>query len=561
MVVSGTKQLPETYQLWRWFKFPMESGSKDAIAVPATFASQLTAAYAIMMTMILGNFWTIVICVIVYFNWHKSTRLRPHPLFPTLWNQKAELFSSITETFKYSRRSWSNREDAKIHKDNIWLIPLLFLVSSVCVGQKFMEILVPPLLTLGAAAPVNPDAIYFPRGYTEGESYQVTATRSILETPWALRALGSVDLGNKELREKVSVSEALSNGVWASDKPIQRVNYAYKVTGVDLGLQRYPTLLLSVTGSCVTEYGWFNGTDRETPDLLIDRYNRFGNASVPVDVSILDGRATVGRFFLGKLALEGTLKDSNATWSAFVSSVQRKSFSSSSDPWYFTDKIATEKTGADYIVKEERPALSCWQDDVWSYNGRISTVVGLNSKMLPGLELSVAMQEALSLNLNAPMIQQIGQSLGPSSLKSATSTIGQIFSAKDSGFQKDLERLVLASYIATTNILTDSTQYPAGAERELENLSRGADGKIKDGVADFIVFSSDVSALSMAVVIAIPVLLIVTWWLSYFLLRCTRFGIVESLNSNHMFQVLTTKHDEADKLIDGKSPTTAWRLD
>jgi hypothetical protein len=228
------------------------------------------------------------------------------------------------------------------------------------------------------------------------------------------------------------------------------------------------------------------------------------------------------------------------TYAVFISSVNRLSYTSGSDPIYATGDAAG-LGGTTHAVRPGRPALSCWQTDTWWYEGRSSTIVGLNSTALPGLDLSPGLQLILVRYLGPPRIVTIGRLLGLSSLLSSTTSIGNIFDAESSSAFSDLRRLVLAAYIATTNTLTDLTLYPEdapGRDNGAANLAIDEGGNIKPGVADFVVWSRDITTLSVKAIIIIPVLSLVFWLLALSLLRWTPLSSVNALDATVMHKTL-----------------------
>lgn len=375
------------------------------------------------------------------------------------------------------------------------------------------------------------------------DDYASIATFFSLEVPRILRALGST-AADEELRHQVNVSAAIPVGQTSSGEDILRIDYGYRATGADLGLQRFPDLTLTVTGSCATEYEWFNRTAIANSDgtaVAVDFYDVFGNET---NASLFDGRQPVAQFFPGNVTAHGTLATSNATWAAVVSSVDRISFSPGTDPWYLTGPGADSKTGAQYTVLPARPALSCWQDDVWSYQDHNSTIEALTSDALPGLDLSVDLQNILLTVLGTPVIAIVGQHLQASALLSSTTADGRIFDAGASSVHNDLERLVQAAYVATVNCLTDLTLYPAGAESQLRNIARGDSGQIPGGVADFVVWSPEVATLSTVVVIVIPSVFVGVWIVAIVLLYWTPVKAVNVLDSNNLQQNLDEKKSD-----------------
>lgn len=522
MVVSTARQPSSTYRLWHRFTFPSENGPRDAVSVPKVVGDQLNSTYSLIIDMTLVQVWTVLFGLMLYFYMRRRrmevTKLSP--LAPTIWNKRSDLVDLIIETITSSKKNWSSPG----------IVLLLLLFFAAWAGQKATGILVPPLIILNNTAPVNPDAIYVP---DRSESDLVaSATLFPLEVPRFLRALGSIG-ADGQLRQQVNISAATSVGQTIDGEDIMRIDYRYRVTGADMGLQRFPELTLNVAGSCITDYDMYNGTrisDSDGEAVAVDFYDVFGGV---VTASLFDGRQPVATFYVGNTT-QGTLETSNGTWAAIVSSVNRTSFSPGTDPWYLTGPGPETQTGAQYSVMPARPALSCWQDDVWSYQGRNSTIEALTGEALPGLDLSDGLRNILLSILGSPMIQIVGQHLQASALLSTTTASGQVFDAAASNFHDDLERLVQAAYVATVNCLTDLTLYPAGADRQVRNMARGDSGQVLDGVAEFVVWSPDVAALSTVVVIVIPTVFVGTWLVAVILLYWTPVSAVSALESNDL---------------------------
>lgn len=535
MVVSVASQPRDTYLLWKRFSYPGDDGPKDAFAVPNWVANQLNSAYSVMLTMLMVEIWTIIIATVLFYllRWQRRRQEDRafHPLVPILWNNRGALDGSFMETFKYAR------EDG-VH---LWMVGILFLVLAAWVAQTAVSIVVPPKILLNNTAPVDPKAIYVPINGLLGNAK--VAARYTLEVPSALRAVGSTDFAKDLVDDRVIIgSETL--GQTSDGEPILRVNYNYYVTGVDFGLQKYPELRLTVHGSCVTEYSWFLATVTEnvtarsaTGDIItpihIDYYEIFG---AQASSSLFDGRPPIAHFSLNNTGIKGALEKSNATWGAVISSIDRQSFSPGDDPWYLTEQQNTS-TGAGYVVRGQRPALSCWEDDVWSYKGHNSSVTGLNSTELPGLGISSGLQTIFNARLGTPMIQTLAAHLGPSALLSTTTAIDQLFDAGASSIQNDLTRLARAAFIATSNTLTDTTLYPADASSQLDNLVEN-----EDGIGEFVVWTSDASALSMKVLIIIPSVFAGSWLLATLLLLFTPVQLVNGFDSSNMFAFIQKRH-------------------
>lgn len=506
--------------IWKRFEMPIDGGTRDAISVRSYVANQLNSAYTLMITSMVMNLWCILFAVAFYYMLH---RRKHHHISTSLWNKRASLTDSLLEVLQPPDKS---------HWRQWWIYPVVFVILFCWIAQNVLSIIVPPYIIIGNAAPVNPSAVIAPR--TQGLQGADLARLSSAEVPMALRAAGSAQVASTNTQSKVFIS-AMALGTTGSGEPITRVDYKYSVSGAEMGLQHCPTLLLEVAGACTTEYGWLlNSTTAN--GYTNDTYARFGDPRFATSLNLFDGPAPIGFFYNGLK----TDPPGNMTWAALVSSVGRLSYTSGLDPIYRTgDAAGLGNTG--HAVLPKRPALSCWQTDTWWYEGRSSTILGLNSTALPGLDLSPGMQLILARYLGAPRIVSIGRLLGLSALLSSTTSIGNIFDAHSSSMLSDLRRLVLAAYIATTNTLTDLTLYPddaPGRDNSAANLAFDENGNIKPGVADFVVWSPDITTLSVKAIIIIPVLSLVFWLLALSLLRWTPLKMVNALDATVLHKTL-----------------------
>jgi len=524
MGISTAPQLRQTYLIWKRFEMPVEGGTRDAIAVKSYVANQLNSAYTLMVTSMVMNLWCILFAIAFFY---MLRRQQHHHVSTSLWNKRTSLTDSLIEVLQPSDRT---------HWKQWWIYPVLFIILFCWIAQNVLSIVIPPYIIIGNAAPVNPAAILAPRLPPASEAAAL-ARISSSEAPMALRAAGSAQVASANTQSKVVVSST-SLGTHGSGDTISRVDYRYSVSGADMGLQKYPTLLLEVQGACTTEYGWLLNSSRSNAGYTNDTYARFGDARYgETSLNLFDGPAPVAFFYNGPKP-DGP--PGNMTWAAFVSSVDRLSYTSGSDPLYTTGDSAG-LGGTRHAVRPGRPVLSCWQTDTWWYGGRSSTILGLNNTALPGLDLSPGMQLILARYLGTPRIVSMGRLLGLSALLSSTTAIGNIFDAESSSAFSDLRRLVLAAYIATTNTLTDLTLYgedAPGRDNGAANLAIDEGGNIKPGVADFVVWSPDITTLSVKAIIIIPVLSLVFWVLALSLLRWSPLKQVNELDATVMHKAL-----------------------
>lgn len=565
MVVTTGPQLNDTWLNWKSFHYPAASGSKWAYSVPTEAAKQINSGYSLMIDMVATQFWMLVIGLYIFMILQKK-KVNDHAfkdLMPQLWNGRSDLMGAVVSKIQAMARKTDEDGSNQGGRGRIVPIPLiLFAVVALYCGQKAMSILASARVIIDNTAPVNPDAIYVPDG--TDLSFSMVAARYVLNAPWAMRALGTATASIASLSKYVSVSKAIPTGTYnatQTQETIENITYSYQVTGADMGLQKYPNLVLSVKGSCFTEYNWYVSPgfiDNDT-NLGADVYYPFGDASLVFKASALTGMAPMAVFVPGLIGQPGTLNNSTATWAALISSVGKSSYSPGTDPWYLTELQSandSSSTGAAYVVASGRPALSCWEDDVWSYGGKNATVTNLDT--LPGLHLSDGMKDILAMYLGVPMVVTMSVNLGSSALLSGLLSLGTIIDASTNSFAQDLERLIVAAYVATTNVLTATTLFPYGASTKVTNKVRSTSGQVKPGVEDFVVWTTEATALDMVVVLTIPILLVVLFLLNLALFNITPMSKVKLLDAVELFGQFMRQCPNADINYQNGKPN--WAL-
>jgi hypothetical protein len=105
------------------------------------------------------------------------------------------------------------------------------------------------------------------------------------------------------------------------------------------------------------------------------------------------------------------------------------------------------------------------------------------------------------------MIYNLGIKLGRSALASAASAVGPSVDANSSSIQNDLQRLVNASYIATRNLLAETTRYSPIGRDGLQNLVANGSQVLPDTDEFVVSNSADIITLSVRVLIIVPAVL------------------------------------------------------
>jgi hypothetical protein len=523
---------------------PTASGSKDAFAVSSTVGGYFNSAYTFLLQLIVLQAWAIIINVgLLLFYRKESHSYRSVVVSIGIWNSKSSPF----DVLKLAGTYWVKFR----HSRALLLLVLLFLAFAVLIINYALPILVASHIYLGHAAPVAPYSIYAP---SIEVSYGARYIKAIaLNTPSALRAAGSAQVANQDILAKASVDEPEIVRYTDEGEPVIRMNYRYNMTGADFGLQHYPDLALHVEGSCTTEYGWHANTT-ESSGITTDEYLLFNDPSRVQAVSLDDGYMPLAYFSLG--GVDGP----NITWAAIVSSVGRASFTTSTDPWYQTVAVIENGNFSNgggpssprYAVRAARPALSCWQTDMYSYRGYNSSIVELNSNALPGLDMSPGLQGVLVRNLGVPAIVLWGGLLGGSTLQSATSaTPLGAFDANSSTVYDDLKRLVLVAYIGSVNALINTVLYPTEVN-SVPNMVLDLDGVILPGVDEFVIFSSEVTTLSVPAIVVIPVIFLVLFVINYCMINLpSPWYRIQALQATVLF---TSLHQ-----LGADNPGAVWR--
>ena len=553
MVYTSINPNRQSYRLWKRFRMPTSHGTSDAVAVEAWVGHELNSAYTFLLEHIVLLVWALM----VFFGSVLSLRIyaKRHPhttITKELWAKRSSPYGMLKLTIKQLIQP-----RYRVLLIFLWIfLSLAFLVAKYAIPIVFARYII-----IDQAAPVSAEAIYFPTYVGIGGNAAATDPRTILEifaleVPSAVRALGGVDNVHNTISGSPQVNidqpEIMDPDPLSGD-PNQRINYRYNVTGLDFGLQHYPDLILSVEGSCQTDYTWYGGPSPSTsdPTLIADIYYLFNQSNLTETVSADDGPSPAGQFFVGMNG--GNQLVSNWTWATLISSVNKSSYQSSDDPWYLTVPD-TDPQNPPFRVKSGRPALSCWQNDVWSYHGKNSSVAHLNSSDLPGLELSPAMQDIFSHFLGQPKIPVLGTRLGVQSLKSASTSYYNVFNASSSSLYSDLERLVFASYIGTVNTLTETTLFVNNATVTNDVMVIGG-GSIPSGIDEFVIWSPDITTLSVKSLIIIPVLTATLWLIALlvFLLPLPEIVVLSAKISGKIEGTTGEKPPKSEEKMEGKS--------
>ena len=420
------------------------------LSVAAECAPALTALYSVLVALMFFFFWKIVSMLVVFFNpilpespqTEPATAIHPYPEprhvgLVGFWNAREPLEAvlfMLSYVCRIRRGKYSNR------KPDISgpAIRLLVLAIVCLLGSYAASIFVAAQLIVGSVAPANPNKVYIPKlGVTDpADQMRLQA----LIAPASLRSLGSAEAASQHHTTRHRVSLDVPPRQPGSPYSL---TYNYEVTAEDMGLQQHwPDLKQEVNGRCQTNDSWF---DRNQGDE--DVYRPWGLRNTTILVMRDGERKSAPR------AISSIFPYANADfqidtaaeyrYGIYVHSSHRASHSPGTDPWYETETFTPPANDSwngkppGYRVKSVRPALSCTQKDVWSYNGtRFKNVYELTDDA--NINFPAGWEYQLQRDFAAPRIVEMINSASASSLKSSMTFVGGRFDAQTSSIEDDI---------------------------------------------------------------------------------------------------------------------------
>ncbi|KAK3343543.1 hypothetical protein B0T25DRAFT_593194 [Lasiosphaeria hispida] len=381
-------------------------------------------------------------------------------------------------------------------------VALAVFITSIVMG-----IVGPPLLQIGNVAPVRPGAPYYPQFPAVGNALGrdlFNGYRSL----GVLRALSSVEVARVAMRSKVNIEPMF--GTDSDQRPTYNMTYTYNLTGPNFGLAHSSDLEVVIGGFCQTQYSWFN---QNATNVTHDAYNIFGRNPPNLFVSVADDNIVM----LPRASfIQGARNGANISYAIVVGSAHRPSISPGNEPWYATEP-RSEYAPAAYLnasqwVKNGRPPLSCWQRDQWRFGDTpLPNITAINN--VPGKPIPEVLVEVLNAALRLPLITVIGPIAGQSALESVVTSpgganINGLLDASAASVGRDMERLIVASFVYAQNVLVDSTSFqPSGSQASLGNIFTGSDGRPREGTGQFVVATPDVQTFDLVGLIVLAVVL------------------------------------------------------
>ncbi|KAK0710599.1 hypothetical protein B0H67DRAFT_262423 [Lasiosphaeris hirsuta] len=502
------------YVVMRPFEMPTAKGPVWAVALPTSSAVFVNAALSVVLTIMFTWLWGLIAAATLYFAPHHFSRRRLVTLValrnaPDPW-AACKAFAALTlESMGCFRQRRPGRPST--WRDTAFACGFAIVALSVVATSVVIGIMGPPFFQIGNVAPVEATEIYFPRSMKISDA---RAYRALRAEP-SLRALSSVEVFGKSIGERVHVSEDSTVKTTDPSRPMYGLTYGYNITGVELGLQRETDLMLSVRGACRTEYGWF---DRDNKNDTFEIQFIFNNPNQTFKTTLTEPLILTPPkpyFFLQSNAdeIDNQSLAGNISYAVAATVSHRQSTRAGTDPWYLTEPSGS---GSDnpYRIKAGRPALSCWHQDVWSCCGGKSVNGTRNLSELESLAVPQALQDVFAIALLTPPVQRVGRDAVMSALSSAISTSGAVngvLDAATSSIFRDMERLIMAGYVSTLNILGDSTLFePSPEDYKNSNwFTNETTGELLDEADAFVVQTSSVQTFNLTGLITLAVIIFV----------------------------------------------------
>ena len=544
---------PDTYKLWQIFTDP--ATGKKAVAMSIKHADIFISVYTNLLNIIMAIAWCILISFPILFLTPKKMTRTTHIAAITAWSCSDPWSASIVvgrHTWRVFQGALTKRHPAELTWKAFWFdISLLAVALITALGGWALGSLFPISLRVGNIAPVDPTIVYLPQSDFYTNDTEKTRVLVEYDSFAALHAFGTVDGTEARTRDQ----EQLVNLEWQPDNHFTGdgdsyyIQYEYKVTGTDMGLQKMRDLSLEVSGNCSFQNSWWTGYKdlNETiegdhkifyetyinwddnlsqyPDVEQTPYNQtsgtHGNNERDIYVAISPTSPPTANFYSPQYSRSSLNQETGRSYFIIIPSTAWKpTVGNSTDPWYATTEARMTSLNNKYktMVMYARPPLLCQEYNQWSSGGWKGTMKNLVSDGPDGppVPLPAAIASLLQTKLGDwPMIVTLGQALSAVSLKSATRILlpeiaidTKVATARD-----DMRRLVQASYLATRDLFRNSA-LAGSILKDLssdihKNAMRNLDtGKPIPGAGDFVITSSAIQALNLSALISVVCVLV-----------------------------------------------------
>jgi hypothetical protein len=509
------------------FDMPTETGSIWAIAFTSNSSQFLNAALAIIFTLIFPWLWGLICVGALLYTPHNPSRRRSVALV-TLCNAR-EPWSAFKSLAVYTYDSFrfvvgNETEQTTSWNDTLYGLAFSFIALAIFAVSMTMGIIGPSFLHIGNVAPVRSTVLSLDevpppdlRDNLLNRNYASLPDKTVKQ------AVGGVDSAADTIRSKVYVSvdgpnrtdSVAANGSEVTGNVMVKVTYGYSMTGLDLGLPHGSDLEYSANGSCITEYKWvqeFTDEDNWSHDFYhlwpehedlatVDFYaGRAGN-----DVNEISTWAPLPIFVLHPAASEQAHSGGNVSYALVISTLFRPSTTKGLDPMYETEPFRYDDIQTTHRVKRFRPARECWQHDKWTYGTeRVNSIFDL--RFLPNMKLPSVFLQVLENTFSYPIIKTVGSVAGMNALDAPVQSFG-VLDAEQASIERDMTRLIMASYLSSLNVFVYATT--DSGEPGRNNIFTGENGAPREGAEQLVVRTGNVETYSLSGLISLATLVVV----------------------------------------------------
>lgn len=396
--------------------------------------------------------------------------------------------------------------------NTFWLgVSLIVFALGMLTANAVGGVLVPGNLRLGNVARVRPDSIFFPN--LTNIPPEVSQNYMASQAFSALADLNRVGSKLKDER-KIIFGHSNTTPVSGGEDPPYSFNYTYYINGYDFGLQRAPSLLYTVSGSCETAYNWRLSRSNKTVEI----YQPWKELNESNTIGVFQFEEKLPPY-VEFLALKKPIssEDRVREYAIVPHTARRPSPKANTDDIWYTTEEVNGTAPLTYRVKLGRPALSCQQRDTWMYGGRsVDSELGLPELVSSkGLKLSRFIQEKVFQRaFSAPAVAKVTNTLGYSALIGSSLNIAYTGSADIShgSVTAELERIILVSFIWSREVVRSTVLTSKAMQDGLANtaIPNGANA-VPDEVADFVVEDGNITTMSVNVLIATPAVCLLLW--------------------------------------------------
>ncbi|KAF8467168.1 hypothetical protein BDZ91DRAFT_848448 [Kalaharituber pfeilii] len=535
---------PSQYIIGKHFVMPFPGGGKNAIAVPRSQEIYITSLYTILVTAIFAAWWITITIGVRYLSPKRLMNQYPIAVVAT-WKITEPVQASIVMLkccYDILTAYWiASKSIPPAQLEFPWInftITIVILLAAIgtVLGGVVAGVILPSRFVIGNAAPANPYTVFFMNLdlYLRSEQSAMKGLQLFQLRGPASRAIATVDSGSLQQQLTKSVLFEQIETPPPDDRSQETsytMTYTITMTGHEMGLQHASDLTVRLNGTCKFMYEWVyddilgNSSQPPSPVWTLwpnDELYKPSNLSwkYPAQVPMA--------WFLTPELREGVRPMPQPISQFVVLPIlwDLETDFGSNDPWYYTHHLS----GDDHpVIDLRRPPLQCWEMQTWSYRGWIGTLVDVREHKVPNLDLSDGATRVLEKffdwknsesRMGSPLLCFLGTLLQPLALESFSrmEEPGEL-DANIASASADIKRLVYGAHVMAKELFR-STVIDYGkwlsqggdlVKNHSYNALRMDDGQPFPGNGDFVIYTESAATLRLEDMVAIPVVLTVSW--------------------------------------------------